>query len=64
MELGYLAALVATMPGGWALMLDRDELNLADQANEIMRTKAVETRAEFFAVGEISLSADHRFGRL
>jgi hypothetical protein len=45
-------------------MIDRDELNLADPANEIMRTKTVETRAELFAVGEISLSADHRFGRL
>jgi uncharacterized damage-inducible protein DinB len=46
MELGYLAALVAAMPGWLAFMIDRDELNLADASNEMMRTKAVETRAE------------------
>jgi uncharacterized damage-inducible protein DinB len=46
MELGYLAALVATMPGWPAFMIDSDELNLADPSNEVMRTKAVETKAE------------------
>ncbi|HMF78003.1 MAG TPA: DinB family protein [Bryobacteraceae bacterium] len=46
MELGYLAALVATMPGWVELMIDKDELNLADPSNELLRTKAVETRTE------------------
>ena len=46
MELGYLAALVATMPGWPAFMVDRDELDLNDQSGASFRTKAVETRAE------------------
>jgi uncharacterized damage-inducible protein DinB len=46
MELGYLAALVATMPGWVALMLDRDELDLDAPDGQSFRTKAVETRAE------------------
>src|ERR1700729_2887898 len=44
MELGYLAALVATMPGWPALMVDRDELDLDDPAAASFRTKAVDTR--------------------
>jgi uncharacterized damage-inducible protein DinB len=46
MELGYLAALVASMPGWIDFMVNRDELNLSDPANGVMRTKAVKTRAE------------------
>jgi uncharacterized damage-inducible protein DinB len=46
MELGYLAALVASMPGWVEFMVNRAELNLSDPANEILRTKAVNTRAE------------------
>ncbi|HZS53067.1 MAG TPA: DinB family protein [Bryobacteraceae bacterium] len=46
MELGYLAALVATMPGWLALMIERDELNLDDPAGRTFRTQAVATRAE------------------
>jgi len=45
MELGYLAALVATMPGWPALMIDRDELDLDDPAGSF-RTKPIATRAE------------------
>jgi uncharacterized damage-inducible protein DinB len=45
MELGLLAALVATMPGWLALMIDRDELDLDDPSGSF-RTKQVETRAE------------------
>jgi len=45
-ELGYLAALVASMPGWVEFMVNRAELNLSDPANEVMRTKAVKTRAE------------------
>jgi len=39
MELGYLAALVATMPGWLALMIDRDELDLNGAEGETFRTK-------------------------
>ena len=46
MALGYLAALVATMPGWVTLMIERDELNLDDPANEGLRTKPAATRAE------------------
>jgi uncharacterized damage-inducible protein DinB len=44
MELGYLAALVATMPGWIALMIERDELDLGDPSGTF-RTRAVATRA-------------------
>jgi uncharacterized damage-inducible protein DinB len=46
MALGYLAALVAGMPGWVAFMIEKDELNLDDPANEGFRTKPVATRAE------------------
>jgi len=45
MELGYLAALVATMPGWPAQMIDYDELDLNDPSGSF-RTTTVETRAE------------------
>jgi uncharacterized damage-inducible protein DinB len=53
MELGYLAALVATMPGWPALMIDRDELDLGDPT---FRTKAVETRAELLRLLDAGLA--------
>jgi uncharacterized damage-inducible protein DinB len=46
MELGYLAALVASMPGWIEVMVNRKELDFSDPANELMRTKPVKTRAE------------------
>ena len=46
MPLGLLAALVARMPGWVALMIETDELNLDDPANDGLRTKSVATRAE------------------
>jgi uncharacterized damage-inducible protein DinB len=46
MELGYLAALVATMPGWPTFMIDRDELNLDTPEGAAFRTKAMDTRAE------------------
>ena len=46
MELGYLSALVASMPGWVEFMVKRRELDLSDPQNEIMKTKAVKTRAE------------------
>lgn len=52
MELGYLAALVATMPGWPAQMIERDQLDLSDPS---FRTKAVETRAELLRLLEEGL---------
>lgn len=46
MELGYLTALVATMPGWIAMMIEKDELDLGAPANEGFRTKAVESRKD------------------
>jgi uncharacterized damage-inducible protein DinB len=46
MELGYLAALVAGMPGWIAMMIESDELNLDDPANEMFKNKPLATRAE------------------
>jgi len=58
MELGYLAALVATMPGWIALMIDHDELDL-DGSGKSFRTQPVETRAELLALLDKGL-ADSR----
>src|ERR1700759_2221261 len=46
MPLGYLAALVASMPGWVTLILERDELNLDDPANGGLRATPVATKAE------------------
>jgi uncharacterized damage-inducible protein DinB len=46
MPLGYLAALVAAMPGWVTFMIEKDELNLDDPANEEFRTKPVATKVE------------------
>lgn len=46
MELGYLAALVATMPGWPALMIEMDELDLSDPTGASFRTKPAASRAE------------------
>lgn len=45
MELGYLAALVATMTGWPEFMINRDEIDI-DGADKTMRTAAVDTKAE------------------
>ncbi|HEY1646969.1 MAG TPA: DinB family protein [Terracidiphilus sp.] len=49
MELGLLAALVATMPGWVAQMIDTDELDL-DGGGKSLRTKPVETREELLSL--------------
>jgi len=46
MSLGYLAALVATMPGWAEFMIDRDELDLNDPSSEEFKTKALGTKDE------------------
>ncbi len=60
MELGYLAALVADMPGWVGLMIDRDELDLDAPAGEGFRTAAVETRAELLAILERGLERSRK----
>jgi uncharacterized damage-inducible protein DinB len=45
MELGYLASLVATMPGWIAMMIENDETDLSG-AGQSFRTRSVATRAE------------------
>src|ERR1700733_5966750 len=49
MELGYLAALVASMPGWVEFMVNRREVDLSDPENEVLKTKAVSTLAEGLA---------------
>lgn len=55
MELGYLAALVATMPGWPSFMVGRDEIDL-NGADQNMRTAAVETRSELMRLLEEGLA--------
>jgi uncharacterized damage-inducible protein DinB len=57
-SLGTLAALVATMPGWVALMINLDELDLNGNG-QTFRTVAVDTRAELLALLEKGL-ADSR----
>lgn len=54
MELGYLAALVATMPGWPAFMIQKEEIDI-DGADSGMRTQAVETRAELLRLLDAGL---------
>ena len=57
MELGYLAALVGTMPGWIAFMIDRDELDFADPASQSFRTRAVDTRTELLAAHDAAVAS-------
>jgi uncharacterized damage-inducible protein DinB len=60
MEFGYLAALVGTMLGWIALMIDRDELDLSDPASQSFRTRAVDTRAELLAAHDAAVANARR----
>jgi uncharacterized damage-inducible protein DinB len=59
MELGSLAALVATMPGWVALMIDHDELDL-DGKGRSFRTVPAESRAELVAMLDKALANSRR----
>jgi hypothetical protein len=59
MELGYLAALVAGMPGWPALMIDHDELDL-DGSGKSFRTGPVATRAELLTLLENGLAKSRK----
>lgn len=54
MDLGYLAALVATMPGWPAFMIEKDLIDI-DGEDKGLRTAAVETRAELLSMLEEGL---------
>ena len=54
MELGYLAALVASMPGWPAFMIEKDSIDI-DGAESGLRTAAVETREELLRMLEEGL---------
>lgn len=60
MELGYLAALVAGMLDWIALMIERDEFDLADPTSEGFRTKPVESKAELIATLEKAVAHSRR----
>jgi uncharacterized damage-inducible protein DinB len=60
MALGYLAALVATMPGWVTFMIERDELNLDEPSSEEFRTKPVASRAELLMALEEGVNQSRR----
>lgn len=59
MEFGYLAALVASMLGWIAMMIDRDELNL-DEANNNFRPKVAESKGELIAAFDAAVADARR----
>jgi uncharacterized damage-inducible protein DinB len=59
MELGYLAALVATMPGWVAMIIDQDVTDI-DGADGGFRTRAVESRAELLRLLDEGLAKSRR----
>ena len=60
MELGYLAAMVATMPGWPALMIELDELDLNDSTGRNFRTKPVESRTDLLRQLDEGLAASRK----
>jgi uncharacterized damage-inducible protein DinB len=60
MPLGYLAGMVAGMLGWITLMIERDELNLDDQANQGFRPKISATHDELVASLEAALASARR----
>ena len=60
MELGYLAALVAGMPGWIQFMIERDDLDLGDPSSAGFRPEVRATRAELAASLETAVAAARR----
>lgn len=54
MEMGYLAALVASMPGWIALMLTTEELNLDRPESQRLRTQPQPSRAQLLQLADDS----------
>jgi uncharacterized damage-inducible protein DinB len=57
MALGYLASLVAGIPGWIPLMVDRDWLDIDDPSSEGFRTKVLPTRAALLSTLDAGLTA-------
>jgi uncharacterized damage-inducible protein DinB len=60
MAFGYLASLVAQMLGWIPLMIERDELDLDDPANESLRTKPIALRADLLAALDKAVANSRR----
>lgn len=60
MPLGYLAALVASMPGWIPLMIERDELNLDDQAGQGFRPKVAASSDELMQAFDAAVASARR----
>ena len=60
MPFGYLAGMVAGMAGWINLIIERDELNLDDPANQGFRPKVAATNAELVASFEAALAGARR----
>ena len=54
MEMGYLAALVASMPAWISMMVETDELNLDKPESQHFRTKAQDSTAELLKLAGAS----------
>ncbi len=59
MEFGYLASLVASMPGWVAMMIENDETDL-NAGGASFRTRAVATRAELLAMLDEGLAKSRK----
>ncbi|MGA8528539.1 MAG: DinB family protein [Acidobacteriaceae bacterium] len=59
MELGYLASLVASMPGWIAMMIEQDTTDI-DGADAGFRTRAVDSRTELLRVVDEGLAKSRR----
>ena len=60
MELGYLASLVATMPGWLAMMIENDDTDLNGAAGATLRTRAVATRADLLRLLDEGLAKSRK----
>lgn len=60
MTLGYLAALIAGMPGWAEFIIERDELDLSDPSAERFRTRPVESRIELLTMLDDGLARSRR----
>lgn len=60
MPLGYLAALVASMPGWITLMIERDELDFGDPRSQSLRAQPAATREALIAASEQALESGRR----
>ncbi len=59
MELGYLASLVATMPGWVAMIIENDETDLSGAGKSFI-TRGVQTRAELFSLLDDGLARSRK----